>query len=73
MCDTEVGLASFSAKTDYADVDIVLPLGIFEATLSAEALVGAVGIGIELDPESGKFKITPPTCGMGWSFAVDST
>ena len=51
--------------------DIVLPLGIFEVTFSFEALIGAIGAGIELDPDSGKFKITPPVAGVGGSFGVD--
>ena len=52
-------------------VEVVLNWDLFKITISAEALIGAAGIGIELDKEEGKFKITPPTLGVGTSFDID--
>jgi len=106
VCDTEIGLASFSTKNGFIEAEILdiltahatasfdwsgtpsldisaaasiyspcatitIPLGFFNATITAEALIGAVGVGIELDPSSGKFKITPPILGVGGSYEVD--
>ncbi|MBE6948175.1 MAG: RHS repeat-associated core domain-containing protein [Ruminococcaceae bacterium] len=62
---------SASASVYSPHADIVFPLGAYNVTLSFEALVCAAAVGIELDSDTGKFKITPPTLGTGWSFGVD--
>lgn len=51
--------------------EATLPLWIFDITISGEAHLGAVGVGLELDPDSGKFKFTPPMLGVGGSFGID--
>lgn len=33
--------------------------------------MGGVGVGVEFDPESGKFKVTPPFAGIGGTFSID--
>jgi len=52
-------------------IEVVVPLGLFTGTISAEAYIGGVGAGIELDTDSGKFKITPPFAGVGGTYSVD--
>ena len=35
------------------------------------AICAVIVVGIELDPNSGKFEIMPPIVGIGWSGSID--
>lgn len=63
--------ASAVASIYSPSVEVNIPFGFFNITFSAEALIGAAGIGVDLDPMSGKFKITPPTLGIGGTYNID--
>ena len=52
-------------------IEIVIPLMLFNITVEAEAYIGGVGAGLELDSSSGKIKVTPPFAGVGSSYCVD--
>ena len=41
-------------------IEFTVPLGDYQLTIEAEAYIGGIGTGVEIDPNSGKFKITPP-------------
>ena len=62
---------SASAAIYSPSIIFTLPLGVFEITIEAEGLIGGVGIGLELDPDNGRIKVTPPTVGMGASYCID--
>lgn len=51
-------------------IEFTIPCGSYRVTVSAEALIGAMGIGFESDWDAGKIKITPPTKGVGYSVDV---
>lgn len=51
--------------------EFVILLGLYEINVSVEGLIGAAAVGVEFDRNSGKFKITPPTLGIGGSYGID--
>ena len=106
VCDTEVGVASFTFENEHTTVEFldcltasataeidwsgkpsmdisavasiyspgiefVLPLGFCSVTLEAEAYIGGIGAGLELDSDTGRIKITPPFAGVGGSYGID--
>ena len=52
-------------------VEFEFPLGFFNITIEAEAYIGGIGGGLELDSDTGKIKITPLFVGVGGSYGVD--
>ena len=68
--DPEVDISAY-ASIYSPGAELTIPLGIFDITLSCQAHLGGIGAGVELDPNSGKFRVTPPMVGIGGSFGVD--
>ena len=68
--DPEIDISAY-ASIYSPGAELTIPLGIFDITLSCQAHLGGIGAGIELDPNSGKFRFTPPMVGIGGSFGVD--
>ena len=63
--------ASAVASIYSPGIETSVPFGLFNINLEAEAYIGGVGAGVEIDLDSGKIKITPPFAGIGGTFSVD--